>query len=338
MHYTGRCLFTWCNSYSCPESYYHPFVDLVTFQPLELVLPVTVLFVALLGLPTPLSGRQCGTGSWRYLADLRKQLPHFWLWLLPGGAVLPLIYGKLAVNYSTQTAYWICVPSYLIIMYYAFIGYKAGKKNGWFKRNIWNASPPRVLFQRAAIWQWHIHDTFRIETVEADKDDYILQRLNNRVFKNIPELQNNIERVTKHLHQKYLAIPGANVKRECLALIPARDGKSWIQDEEGNYWRMYIFITDHRSYNIVDSQGKAFEGGKAIGKFQALLSDLPGDPLFETIPFFMILKNGFDNFNRIKEENPLGRAERPLKKSVCPEKGRRNENYSQTRKRREKFR
>ncbi len=43
----------------------------------------------------------------------------------------------------------------------------------------------------------HIHDTFRVETLEKDKDDYILQKLNNRIFKNIPELQENIERVTQ---------------------------------------------------------------------------------------------------------------------------------------------
>jgi fucose permease len=46
---------------------------------------------------------------------------------IAGGAIVPLIYGKLAVVFSTQTAYWICVPGYLIIMYYAFIGHKAGK-------------------------------------------------------------------------------------------------------------------------------------------------------------------------------------------------------------------
>ncbi len=53
----------------------------------------------------------------------------------------------------------------------------------------------------------HIHDTFRIETAEADKDDYILQRLNNRIFKNIPELQHNIERVTVHLRNKLSRCP-----------------------------------------------------------------------------------------------------------------------------------
>ncbi|HNR42943.1 MAG TPA: aminoglycoside phosphotransferase family protein [Bacteroidales bacterium] len=155
----------------------------------------------------------------------------------------------------------------------------------------------------------HIHDTFRVETAEADRDDYILQRLNNRVFKNIPNLQNNIERVTEHLHKKYLEIPGSDVKRECLTLIPSRNGKSWIQDEEGKFWRMYIFISDHRSYDIVDSPDKAFQGGKAIGKFQAMLSDLPGDPLHDTIPYFHDIEKRLETFDRIRKANPAGRVE-----------------------------
>ena len=154
----------------------------------------------------------------------------------------------------------------------------------------------------------HIHDTFRVETKEKDKDDYILQRLNNKIFKNIPELQHNIERVTIHLRNKIEAIPGSNVKRECLRLIPAHDGKSWIIDKDGNYWRMYIFISNHRSYNIVDSPDKAFEGGKAIGRFQAMLSDMPGGPLFETIPSFHDIEKRIKTFNLNVEENPVGRV------------------------------
>jgi hypothetical protein len=155
----------------------------------------------------------------------------------------------------------------------------------------------------------HIHDTFRIETVEKDKDDYILQRLNNRIFKNIPQLQQNIERVTIHLRNKLRIIPGSDIKRECLSLIPSRDGKSWIIDKEGNYWRMYIFISNHRSYDIVDSPDKAFEGGKAIGRFQAMLSDMPGGPLFETIPQFHNIKNRLDIFKLKVKENPAGRVD-----------------------------
>ena len=93
----------------------------------------------------------------------------------------------------------------------------------------------------------HIHDTFRVETLEKDSDDYILQRLNNKVFRNIPQLQDNIERVTIHLRNKLLQIPGSDIKRECLSLIPSKEGRSWIVDDEGHYWRMYIFISNHHS-------------------------------------------------------------------------------------------
>ena len=154
----------------------------------------------------------------------------------------------------------------------------------------------------------HIHDTFRIETREADKDNYIIQRLNNKIFKDIPALQENIERVTIHLRNKLSTVPGSDIKRECLNLILSREGKSWITDKEGNFWRMYIFISGHRSYNIVDSPDKAYEGGKAIGRFQAMLSDMPGAPLHETIPKFHDIENRLRIFESTIARDPAGRA------------------------------
>jgi thiamine kinase-like enzyme len=161
----------------------------------------------------------------------------------------------------------------------------------------------------------HIHDTFRIETSENEKDDYILQRLNNKVFRNIPELQENIERVTNHLFNKLLSIPGADIKRECLTLVGAKNGKSWIEDEDGNFWRMFIFIPDHIVYDIVDSPEKAFEGGKAIGRFQAFLTDLPGISLHETIPSFHDVEKRIDNFNFTLKNDPVGRVKETVKET-----------------------
>ncbi len=155
----------------------------------------------------------------------------------------------------------------------------------------------------------HIHDTYRIETAEKHCDDYILQRLNNSIFKDIPRLQENIERVTAHLRNKLSAIPGSDLKRECLTLLEDRDtGRSWHIDEQGNFWRMFIFISDHRSYERVDSHHKAFEGGKAVGRFQALLSDLPGDPLHETIPDFHNIVKRLETFHRVISDDPAGRV------------------------------
>jgi hypothetical protein len=155
----------------------------------------------------------------------------------------------------------------------------------------------------------HIHDTYRIATAENHCDDYILQRLNNSVFKDIPRLQHNMERVTSHLRNKLSAIAGSDLKRECLTLIGDRDtGRSWHIDEQGNFWRMFIFISDHRSYERVDSNHKAFEGGKAVGRFQALLSDLPGDPLYETIPDFHNIVKRLETFHKVISADPAGRV------------------------------
>jgi MFS transporter, FHS family, L-fucose permease len=104
-----------------------PFVDLVTFQPLELVLPVTVLFVALLGFANALVWPAMWPLAIGGLGRFTKTGSAMLIMAIAGGALLPLAYGKLAVNFSTQTAYWICVPSYFVIMYYAFIGHKVGK-------------------------------------------------------------------------------------------------------------------------------------------------------------------------------------------------------------------
>ncbi len=43
---------------------------------------------------------------------------------ISGGAVLPLVYGGLAGHYGGQQAYWMMIPCYIIILFYALKGYK----------------------------------------------------------------------------------------------------------------------------------------------------------------------------------------------------------------------
>ena len=103
------------------------FIDIMTFKSIQLVLPVTVLFVALLGLANALVWPAMWPLALSGLGRFTKTASAMLVMAIAGGALIPLLYGKLAVTFSTQSAYWICVPAYLIIMYYAFIGHKAGK-------------------------------------------------------------------------------------------------------------------------------------------------------------------------------------------------------------------
>ena len=152
----------------------------------------------------------------------------------------------------------------------------------------------------------HIHDTFLVETDGAD--NYIMQRLNSNVFKNIPQMQENIERVTLHIREKLRLKNSPDIKRECLTFIYTSTGKTWITDSDGHYWRISIYIPDHQTYDIMDTPLKAIEAGKAIGKFQSMLADFKGKPLNETIPYFQHVGKRLETFSVKIKEDRIGRV------------------------------
>lgn len=130
----------------------------------------------------------------------------------------------------------------------------------------------------------HIHETYLVETRTMDPD-YILQKLNNQIFRNISGMMSNIESVTSHIHRKIKELPGHNPDFESLRLVYTKTGKSFYHDENDDHWRMYTYIPGTVTFQNLDNPSLAVEAGKAIGFFQLMLSDLD-TPLIETIPDF----------------------------------------------------
>ena len=128
-----------------------------------------------------------------------------------------------------------------------------------------------------------INDTFLVKTKEADKPDYVLQRINHRIFTDVEMLQRNIETVTNHLRKKLLAEGVADVDQRVLRFVPAFDGKTYHFDGE-NYWRVSVYISDTLTIEEVTPQS-SYDCGRAFGHFQKQLIDLK-EPLGETIPDF----------------------------------------------------
>jgi len=48
---------------------------------------------------------------------------------IAGGAILPLVYGKFAEYVGSQSGYWLMLPCYLYILYFAISGHKVGRKS-----------------------------------------------------------------------------------------------------------------------------------------------------------------------------------------------------------------
>lgn len=109
----------------------------------------------------------------------------------------------------------------------------------------------------------HINDTFLIETKQ--NNFFVLQQINHGVFKDVPGLINNKVLISKHLQEKLAYLSPIELKRRVLSFIETVEGDYYHLDNNGNYWNMMIYIKDSITFETVNCEHVAFEGGKLIG-------------------------------------------------------------------------
>ena len=80
----------------------------------------------------------------------------------------------------------------------------------------------------------HINMTYLVVTATGRR--YILQKINDRIFQNVPALMENIAAVTGYLAKQ------TDDPRKVLTLVSTLDGKPYLQQE--GYWRVYDFVED----------------------------------------------------------------------------------------------
>ncbi|MEG1700667.1 MAG: phosphotransferase [Alistipes sp.] len=149
-----------------------------------------------------------------------------------------------------------------------------------------------------------INDTFIIHTT-GDAPDYILQRKNKNIFPDVPEMMENIRKVTEHIRRGVVAA-GGDPKREAMTVVPTKAGKLYHIDHAGDFWAVSVFIGDTVAYNKADCPKLAFKGGEGIGKFQAQLADFT-EPLAETIKGFHNIRHRFVQWDEALARDAAGR-------------------------------
>jgi Ser/Thr protein kinase RdoA (MazF antagonist) len=131
----------------------------------------------------------------------------------------------------------------------------------------------------------HINDTYLVTSAANGAPAcYVLQHINQNVFRNPVAVMRNIERVTSHLATQQADVPDGD--RRVLGLIPANNGRGWFEDAAGETWRAYRFIAGAHSVDTASSTREAFQAARAFGLFQQQLATLPAPRLEETIPDF----------------------------------------------------
>lgn len=145
----------------------------------------------------------------------------------------------------------------------------------------------------------HIHDTYVSTWRIAGRDvRFLHQRINDHVFRDVPALMRNVERVTSHLE----SIRADESGMKTLRLVPGRDGASFVRTDSGA-WRTYHYIERTETYDRCRDEAQAFEAARAFGRFQRDLQDLDPTSLGETIPRF------FDAGHRLVQLEDAARAD-----------------------------
>ena len=143
----------------------------------------------------------------------------------------------------------------------------------------------------------HINVTYLAVT---DKKRYILQKINNNLFKDVDKLMNNIYLVTEHLKNKC-------PEKTVLTLVKTLDDKPYlVYDNE--YYRVYDFIENSVCLQIPRDTNEFYESAVSFGDFTNMLADFDATKLYEILPNFHNTVVRFKNFETALANNLSNRA------------------------------
>ena len=136
--------------------------------------------------------------------------------------------------------------------------------------------------------------------VNENGGKYILQRINDNVFKDPAAIAYNIEYIALFLKNNF---PGYKFASP----ITTPGEHTLIYKKEEGYFRMFSFIEGSHTVDVVETPGQAYEAAGQFGKFTRILNDLDVNKLKITIPDFHDLSLRYRQFLAAVENGNVDR-------------------------------
>jgi len=131
-----------------------------------------------------------------------------------------------------------------------------------------------------------INSTWKVTT---PGNTFILQRVNDAVFREPQAIADNIRLVATYLNEYYPAYP-------FIAPLISSNGNEMVYVKEKGFYRMFPFVKGSHSKDVVQTPAQAFEAAVQFGRFTHLLSGMDATQLKLTIPSFHDLELRYDQF------------------------------------------
>jgi hypothetical protein len=157
---------------------------------------------------------------------------------------------------------------------------------------LYNLEPGDFLIQQPG--SGHINQTYILQDQTNANKSFVLQQINQRVFKRPEIIASNIRLTQAYLkkyYPEYLFIaPLPNQQSELLSLA------------EGEYWRLLPFVPHAKAFGVLTDPVQAYEAAKQFGKLSRLLSGISTEGFEASIPRFHDLEWRKEQFDEALDQ------------------------------------
>ncbi len=125
--------------------------------------------------------------------------------------------------------------------------------------------------------------------VVAHGKEYLLQRINQQIFRRPPDIMDNCRRLSDYVQihcPDYLFV----------SPIQNNKGQNFVIDNDNNYYRLFPFIKNSYTCNSVSKPVLAYEAAKQFGRFTRLLAAFDATSLHITLADFHHLSLRYGQF------------------------------------------
>ncbi|MBT8393549.1 MAG: phosphotransferase [Bacteroidia bacterium] len=133
-----------------------------------------------------------------------------------------------------------------------------------------------------------INDTYLVTTRSGSQ--YVLQRINSVVFKDVENVIANKVLISEHLHN-------SNSKYQTVRFIKTYEGVPFLKDKNSDYWNLMTFVSDSVTHEVATNSQLVEEAGKLYGDFMIQTANLDMDKLVETLPEFHSIPLRYKQFD-----------------------------------------
>ena len=144
----------------------------------------------------------------------------------------------------------------------------------------------------------YINDTYLVATPTKP---FVLQRINKHVFTNPEQIMANLKLLNQHIGMLGNIQIGLTIPQ----LLTAANGKNYVCDDNGDYWRALSYIENSESLESINKPKQAGQVGCALGQFHRLTYKLESTKLYDTLPGFHITPDYLHHYQQVKHSTKL---------------------------------